>query len=284
MERHKTRGTSQHSAIDRLADHIHSHWGLVVQGRRKDMLQHRLRQRVRTLGLADFDAYLSYLWEGGGFASEQLVIIDAVTTRTTAFFREHEHYDFFADVIAPELKESGALAQRGAKLWSAACSTGQEAYSMAMACELCGDDLGHFPYQVEATDLALEALRRTRNGVYREADLEKLSTPVRRRFFLQSKDRTKSRVRVIPALRRKVNVSKLNLINRSYEMPRDFDVIMLRNCLIYFDRITQVRVARQIADHLRPGGYLMTGHTEHFIGEDIGLKVVRPSIYRKDED
>lgn len=267
--------------VELLARHIHRHWGLVIDQRRRHMLRARLQKRIRELGLVTLEDYADYLFRRGGLASEQSYLIDVVTTRTTSFFREAEHFRYISDVFLQELHASGRLGSQPLQMWSAACSIGQEAYTMAMTCEMAAQRYGPFAYRILATDIAQEAVNGTLHATYPEAHVENLSAAMKSAFLLRSKDRRSPRVRIAKALRDKVRAERLNLVDTAYPYPRNFDVIMLRNCLIYFDAPTQVRVLRQLAGHLREGGLLITGHSEPFEADAVGVECVRPSIYRR---
>jgi len=271
-------------SVDRLAGHIERHWGLVMDVRRRRMLGSRLDRRLRTHGLESLASYADYLFNNGGMASEQDFLIDAVTTQTTSFFREPGHFDLLRDQLSHGFGTRSDGRQR-LKLWSAAASIGHEPFSLAMTCADAsherGQDIG---FDVLATDISTYAVRRTRSAIYAEADVDPVPFDLRRRYLMKSRDPEAKVVRVVPSLRERVTAEPINLVWKEYKQPRDFDVILIRNCLIYFDSETQKRVVTQLAEHLRPGGFLMTGHTEHFRGQEIGLQQVRPSIYRKPED
>lgn len=268
--------------IDQLARMITHRWGLVIDGRRRAMLHYRLSKRVRDLGLKDVFEYAEYATKGPCAAKEAEHLIDVITTQTTSFFREHDHFDFLVQTVLPAYVSATAGSARPIKIWCAACSTGEEAYTLAMACAEFDRRTHRIAYAITATDISSAALSKAWAGVYPRAELANVPTTLQERYFLQSRDRPSEVVRVCSSLRRHVQIKFVNLASHHYEIDHDFDVIMLRNCLIYFDRKEQVQVVRRASQHLRQNGYFFTGHTEHFSETESGMRILRPSIYRKE--
>ena len=269
--------------VDQLISYIRDEWGLVLDGRRRQMLQVRLQRRVRELNLSSLDHYCYFLFQQGGLSREKSLICNAVTTQTTSFFRENHHFDFIRERLVPTLYADGMLG-RPIRAWSAAASTGHEAYSLAMTLADCREALGTFSFSVLATDISQAALLQIQNAVYGAEVAADIPASYRARYLLQGRTRQRHRVRVVRELRDRVTTQQQNLVARSYEISRDFDIILIRNCLIYFDEATQLRVARQLISHLRPGGHLFTGHAEHFSPDALTMDIVAPSIYRKREE
>ncbi len=273
--------TSRSDDIDRLAEHIQARWGLVMDARRRRMMDTRLVQRLHARGFASLGAYTDFLFQPGGLEAENPFLVDTLTTRTTSFFRERAHFDFVTDTVLGQHTSSSLSQGRRLRFWSAAASSGQEAYTLAMVLEDARRQHPSLDYDILATDVSGDALRRVRDAIYSEGAIAGIPESYKTRYLLRSTS-TKTQVRIIKALRQKVRIGRVNLIDERYPLSDTFDVIFLRNCLIYFDKPTQIRVIRQIARHLRPGGYLLTGHTEHFSPSEIRLSNVRPSIYRRE--
>lgn len=279
----KHAGPDAHAeVIDRLARMITHRWGLVIDGRRRAMLHYRLSKRARELGLKSVYEYAEYATTDPCAAKEAEHLIDVITTQTTSFFREHDHFDFLMGTVLPAYVVAAAGTARPIKIWCAACSTGEEAYTLAMACAEFDRRTQRVAYAITATDISSAALSKAWAGVYPRAELANVPAPLQERYFLQSRDRPSDIVRVCSSLRRHVQFKFVNLASHHYDVDHDFDVIMLRNCLIYFDRKEQVQVVRRTAQHLRQSGYFFTGHTEHFSEIESGMRILRPSVYRKE--
>ncbi len=264
-----------------LARYIFEHWGLVVDDRHRSMLQTRLQRRMRELGKPTLEAYCEYLFKRGGIGREHDLICQAVTTQTTSFMREAHHFEFITQVYLPQLRDAGLLDGRILRTWSAAASIGQEAYTLAIVLAEY-QRLHHGPaFEILATDISAEALSQVRNAVYPAKDAAILSPELRARYFLRGRHQLSEYVRLVPDLRRRVTPRHLNLVETPYSIPSGFDIIFIRNCLIYFDSQTRLKVVRALRDRLRPGGLLITGHSEHFPARDLDMQAVGPSLYRR---
>ncbi|MDO9710926.1 CheR family methyltransferase [Paracraurococcus lichenis] len=270
------------SQFRRLAKFIEDYAGIKMPATKKTMLEGRLRKRVAAAGCANLADYCNYLFERNGLELETLSLIDVVTTNKTEFFREPEHFRYLAEKAVPELapwKRPG----RGAvlKVWSAASSTGAEAYTLAMVLTDLAARTAPFEISILGTDISTRVLRTAALGIYPEAMATPIPAPMRQRYLLRSKTPGQGLVRVVPELRRLVQFQRLNLMDDSYPMGRDFDVIFVRNVLIYFDKPTQNGVLERLCDHLVPGGYLVLGHSESLAGQSVPLRPVAPTVFRR---
>jgi chemotaxis protein methyltransferase CheR len=170
---------------------------------------------------------------------------------------------------------------RHLKIWSAACSTGMEAYTIAMVL----DDMlrtGHtFQFRILGTDISTSVLRSAEEAIYTREMIAPVPDEMARRYFLSSRDQSRTEVRVVPELRRSTSFMRMNLMDPVYPVDRDVDIIFCRNVLIYFDKPTQNQVVEQLCSHLRPGGYLIVGHSESMIhNASIRLKQVQPTVFK----
>ncbi|GAA0533563.1 protein-glutamate O-methyltransferase [Rhizomicrobium palustre] len=248
--------------------------GIHITAKKKTLIEGRMRRRMRHLGITSFNAYSKILLEDDPDGDELVDFIDAVTTNKTDFFREPKHFDFLRDVLFPRYIAEG---RRSVKFWSAASSTGAEAYTLAMVAE--NVFAGSVDYSILATDICTEVLAKGTLALYPDSMMEPVPEEYRRRYVLVAKDPTRHEFRVAPQLRGKVQFRQLNLVNDSYPFERDYDVIFLRNVLIYFDRLTQRRVLTKLAEHLRPGGHLFLGHSETLTGAGLPLEQVASTIF-----
>jgi chemotaxis protein methyltransferase CheR len=264
--------------FERLAKFIKSYCGIALNASRHTMLEGRIRRRMRIVGITDINEYCRILFEEAGPAIEAEIIhlMDAVTTNKTDFFREPTHFDYLTGTILPEIARTGV---RQIKAWSAACSIGAEPYTIAMLL----DDFCHkYPgmdYSVLATDLCYQSLERALVGRFPTAMVEPVPEPLLHQYVMRSTDG--SEVRMSPRLRSKVAFARLNLMDEQYPVPTDFDVIFLRNVLIYFDKPTQTAVPTRLCRHLRSGGHLILGHSESVSRTGLPLTSVANTIFRR---
>jgi chemotaxis protein methyltransferase CheR len=204
-----------------------------------------------------------------------------VTTNKTDFFREPSHFSFMRDVAVPELLQRRGRGSRQLKIWSAACSTGMEAYTAAMVLDDMAAAGADFKFSVLGTDISTSVLHLAKTGIYTPEMIAPVPAELAKRYFLLSKDPSRDEVRVVPRLRRSINFMRMNLMDSAYPVDRDVDIIFCRNVLIYFDKPTQQKVVEQLCTHLRPGGYFIVGHSESMIHNDsIVLQQVQPTIFR----
>ncbi len=260
---------------------IESRVGIKLPPAKRTMVEGRLRKRVRALGLSGLQAYGVHLFDRDGLDDELIHLIDCVTTNKTDFFREPSHFEFLRDVAVQQLTQRHGGRPPNLKVWSAAASTGAEAYTAAMVLQdmVAAGKVARF--SILGTDISTEVLREARSAIYPRAFVEPVPSPMQQRYLMRSKDPRDDLVRVTPELRRQVHFERLNLMDESYPFDRDVDVIFCRNVLIYFDRATQQEVLSRLASHLRPGGYLMLGHSESMAGSGVDrLRSVAPTIYQ----
>lgn len=267
---------------DRFRRLIRSVTGISLSPGKAQMIEQRLRRRVVALGLPDTDAFLTQLLDGRLPAQEMEMVIDLITTNTTAFFREPDHFDILSRDVVPAVVAAAPPGRARLKLWSAAASEGAEAWSAAMVLEEQRRAGAAFDYAILGTDISHRMLERARRAVYADAQLATVPAPLQRRYFMGAADPAVAGLsRVVPALRRRVQFRHLNLMADPYPVDRDVDVIFLRNVLIYFEPEDKLRVLRQVMGHLRPGGWLMVGHAESMVVRLEGLAQVRPTIFRR---
>lgn len=264
--------------FDRLAGLIHQYSGIKMPPAKRTMLAVRLRARLAALGLASLDEYCDYIFKDHGLEHELVHLINAVSTNKTDFFREPAHFDFLRDSLLPALARAG---RREVKIWSAAASIGAEAYTIAMVLEAFRRQNRGPDYSIIATDISTEVLKVAVAGQYPRAMIDPVPPDMRSSFVLQSRDPGLDMVRIVPQLRARIAWGHLNLMDGRYPVGRDLDCIFCRNILIYFDRQTQNNVLTRLCDHLRPGGYLILGHSETGAGEGLPVVQVMSTVFRR---
>ena len=267
----------------RLAAFIHDYSGIKMPETKKTMVEGRLRKRVAATGCAHLADYCRHLFEEDGLAAETVHLIDVITTNKTEFFREPEHFRFMADVALPQIvADRRAGPHTLVKVWSTASSIGAEPYTLAMVLAEASERLSGFRSSVLATDISTRVLETAVTAIYPEAMIRPVPPDLRKRYLLRSKQASRGLVRITPELRRMVQFGRLNLMDSSFPIDRDFDIIFCRNMLIYFDKPTQQAVLTRLCNHLRPGGYLFLGHSESLAGFGLPLKPLGTTVFQRD--
>ncbi|MBB3329723.1 chemotaxis protein methyltransferase CheR [Halomonas campaniensis] len=238
----------------RIRELIYRRAGIVLAEHKREMVYSRLAKRLRHYGLTRFGDYLARL-ERQPEAREWEAFTNALTTNLTAFFREAHHFPLLAEHVR---SRPGPI-----RIWSAAASTGEEPYSIAMTlAETLGSRAGEA--RVVGTDIDTEALARARAGIYPLEQVHKLEEARTRRFFQRGTGRQAGLARVRPDLRAMVELEPLNLLAPGWPLKGPFDAIFCRNVMIYFDKATQARILERFAPLLKPDGLLFAGHSENF--------------------
>jgi chemotaxis protein methyltransferase CheR len=266
----------------RLSDFIYAESGIKMPLSKKTMLEARLQKRLRAVGLGSFNEYCTYLFSPDGIANELVHMIDVVTTNKTEFFREPQHFSYLTEQVVPELtRATGAGMRRPFMLWSAACSSGEEPYTIAMVMDQYARKHPGFSFQVLGTDISTKVLDIAREGVYEDDRIEGIPQQLRRVYLMRSKDKTKPLVRIVPEIRTLVRFRRLNFMEEDFGMREKMDVIFCRNVLIYFDRPTQEMVINRLCGHLHSGGFLFTGHSETINGMAVPLRPTANTVSRR---
>jgi chemotaxis protein methyltransferase CheR len=241
---------------------VHQHTGIWLQDGKRAMLSARLAKPVRRLGVASYRAYYGLLCGSAEDSQDFIEFINAVTTNKTSFFREAHHFRYLRQMILPEIE--AAAAQGGRKqvrVWSAACSTGEEVYSIAITLlETISDPAWWL--EVVGSDIDTRVLATARDAIYPVECLGGMEQALIHRYFLAGKGSRAGQVRLKPELTKIVELQRLNLMDERWDLAGSFDVIFFRNALIYFQQDVQDLFLRKMARMLRPGGYLFLGSSE----------------------
>jgi chemotaxis protein methyltransferase CheR len=276
-------GHLSHADFQKISELIGKQVGIRLTPAKQIMVEGRLRRRVHALELDGFRAYADYLFRRDGLTEELPFLINAVTTNKTDFFREPEHFELMqkqlvADLIARRARERNPLL----KVWSAASSTGAEAYTIAMILADMVAQRRDFRFSILGTDISTDVLAQGCRAVYPAEQIAPVPPPLQQRYLMFARrPDLRSEVRIVPELRRLVQFRQLNLMDGSYPFDHDVDIIFLRNVLIYFDKINQAAVISRLVKHLRPGGYLLLGHSESMIGTSVAVRQVAPAVFQK---
>ena len=257
--------------FDQFARFIFDAAGISLTHNKKALVAGRLAKRVQERQLDSYGAYFRLL-TGGAAPDEVQAAIDLLTTNETYFFREPAHFDLLRDL---------ALHARGRaepfRVWSAACSSGEEAYSIAM---VLADCLPGAAWEVVGSDISTRMLARARVGHYPLERAKQLPPAYLRRFCLRGIEEQEGTLLVIRQLRRRVQFVPVNL-NAALPQLGTFDAIFLRNVMIYFNAATKRDVVARLVTQLKPDGYFLTSHSESLHGISDAVQLVAPSIYRR---
>ncbi len=257
--------------------------GLSLGSGKGYLLRGRLQRRMSKLGIDDYGDYLRIISSDSG-AEELQHFVNAITTTKTEFFREREHFDWLSQEIFPSIKQSHIESGRKKiRLWSAGCSSGQEAYSLGMtALDSFRDQLhSEFDLRILGTDVNTEALSIAQAGIYPSEAMGSLGDRPAAPYFKPMMLPEKRLSQAETALTNLIEFRKVNLMQKDYPIATKFDVILCRNVLYYFDPVPRQKVLERLASYLVDGGWLVLSLTE--IGYEVaGLTKVRGHLFRRD--
>lgn len=263
--------------FNQLSDFIYREYGIKMPPAKRIMLQSRLQRRLKELGIPNFKEYCKHVFSKPG-ADEVIHMMDVVSTNKTDFFREPAHFDYLRDHLLPEFS---ARERRVMKIWSAGCSSGEEAYTIAMTISEYNERNTPVAFQILGTDISTKVLTKAKEGYYDDSRVAALPATIRQKYFEKCPPPRQGQVRVSQQLRAAARFGRLNLMDVSYPLQTLVDVIFCRNTMIYFERDTQEDVINKLCRHLRPDGFLFIGHSESIVNMHVPLRHVRPTIYRK---
>lgn len=268
-------------AYDFIAGRVYAHSRIRLGDDKQALVTGRLGKRLRQLGLDSFDAYCEFLDSDRG-VQEIGPLVDLISTNHTHFFRESEHLDYLRDQILGEWVPQLILRGESFRFWSAACSSGEEPYTVAIVLAEYARKHGAYQWQVEASDISSRVLETAQQGIYPEERVKVPEPELLPRYFQKGTGSNAGLYRVKDALRQSVRFHRLNLLQASYPVPPIQHVIFCRNVMIYFDNPTQQELVSKLVAHLSPGGNFVVGHSESLIGINHGLRQIKPGIYRKE--
>jgi chemotaxis protein methyltransferase CheR len=262
-----------------LRQFIHEHTGIALSEHKRALVCSRLSKRLRHHGLQHYSDYYVLLVEHDPEGRELIAMINAITTNKTEFFREQHHFRFLTEEVFPSYRKNPNR-DKPFRLWSAASSSGEEAYSLAMTALDAMPSFNEMDIHILATDIDTDMLSRAAKGIYSLAHAIHIPETLLRRYFLKGQGAHAGEVMAKPLLKSLVHFHRLNLLEKPWPMQEKFDVIFCRNVLIYFDKPTQLDLFRRMAGAIKPGGYLMLGHSEAIHGVNNDFKPAGHSIYQ----
>lgn len=255
--------------------------GITLNEGKKELLRARLGKILRRRGLRSFSDYLKAV-EADRSGEELTLLLDAISTNVTSFYREPDHFHFIESTVIPALAAARTSPEtRKVRIWCAGCSTGEEPYTLAITLRETLPGVDGWDARILATDISTRVLQVARNGVYSQDKLKTMPSPVASRWFVPTEVHGDGGYfRVQPAIRKMVTFAHLNL-HAEYPFKGPFDAIFCRNVMIYFDRPTQESLVNRYYRYLADGGYLFIGHSESLNSVSHPFTYVRPAVYRK---
>ena len=258
--------------LEKIISLVHVHTGITIAPSKKSMLQGRIRQRLKALELESYDDYINYLQTD---SNEKQEFINIITTNETTFFRTQKVWNFFQDEFLPNWKSSSPI-----KIWSAASSTGEEAYSIAMSCEEHKKNYGILRYEIIGTDISTKVLTYAQEAKYSGRNINNFKERFTKLYQIYFKA-VGEEAEILPELRKNVSFSAHNLFSLPKSNISNFDIVFLRNVLIYFKQDDQMRVISNISRAMKSGAILILGESESLNGLSNDFEYVSPQIYKK---
>jgi chemotaxis protein methyltransferase CheR len=262
----------------KLARLVYRLSGINLGPAKKELLKARLAKRLRATGCRNVNQYMRLL-ESDDTGSELVNFLDCITTNKTDFFREPQHFDFLVKEVLPNLER--LTKGQPLRIWSAACSTGEEPYTIAIVLMENKSYWERMGVWLLASDLSTRVLEHGRRGIYAMERVQGIPRQILTRYFQKGRNRWEGFVRVRPELRAMVNFQRINLMD-PFSFDRPLHIIFCRNVMIYFDKPTQERLVEKFYHCLVPGGLLFVGHSESLTGIKHRFRFVRPAIYRRE--
>ena len=265
------------ATFNKFRDIIYEKSGIHLTENKQSLLYARLGKRMRELKIDDHRAYLEFLMADQ--TGEELVhMIDFVSTNVTSFFRESQHFEILSDLM----KEWLSSGQKRFRLWSAACSSGEEPYSIAMTMSEATKGITGIDTKILATDISTRILERAQFGIYQAEDVKPIRMDMRNQYFQRLNESNGNSYKVKQKLANMVVFKRINLSLPPFPMHGPFDAIFCRNVMIYFDNLVRRRLLHEMDRLLKKGGYLFIGHAESLTNiTGNSLRSMRPSVYIK---
>ncbi len=254
---------------------IYDESGISLGDPKRSLLASRLSKRLRDLGLETFSEYYENVM-GEPTREEFTRMLDLISTNKTDFFREPKHFDFLRGQILSELESS-----RRIRIWSSACSSGEEPYTIAITLYEHVANPSQWDFKILASDLSTRVLAKAASGIYDEDRVRDVPPDVVKRHFLRGRGESVGQLKVKPHLAAMIRFRRLNLMDDYFPIKSPLDVIFCRNVMIYFDRLTQEKLVNKFHRYLKPGGYLFIGHSESLQWVAHPFKSLAPTIYQK---
>jgi len=264
--------------FNKIRQIVSQHTGISLSEAKQDLVYSRLSRRLRALGLKNFKSYCDFLQEDDR-DDEMIQFTNAITTNLTSFFREPHHFDYLKSTVYPELKNL-KMHDRRIRIWSSACSTGEEPYSIAITANESFPTATGWDVKILATDLDSNVVTKAKNGIYEMDRVKDIKDSRVRKWFKRKKIKNSELIKASSKLQNIITFKQLNLMN-AWPIKGPFDIIFCRNVVIYFDKPTQKILFDRMANLLAPGGYLFLGHSETLFKITDRFELIGNTIYKK---
>jgi len=266
----------QDREFQEIRDYIKKNFGISMTDEKRTLVFSRLRPIVRDRGFDGFDGFLDWV-RADKTGEARTLLADRLTTNHTFFWREPEHFEYLRNNVFPWI-ESTYAKEKDLRLWCAACSSGEEAYTLQILAQEFFENKQGWNLEILATDISEKVLAQSVQGVYSKESLSVLPDAWLKKYFSPY---DAENMIVKDTVKKNITFRKYNLIEDNYNFKKPIQVIFCRNVMIYFDNPTREGIARRFSKILAEGGYLFIGHSESLSSFDIGLKYAKPAIYRK---
>jgi len=261
--------------LNQLRDLVYQKSGIKLDSSKESLIRARIGKRMRSLGIYSYEDYLKKVIDDKS-EDEVVHLLDVISTNVTSFFRGMDHFGILSNLI----KDWVSSGQKSFKIWSSACSSGEEPYSIAMT--VLNSIESSITCKILATDISTKVLQKAQDGIYEQDKVEQIPKIMKDKYLEIVNGSEKMLYQVKPCLKQMITFKRLNLSEIPFPMRGPIDVVFCRNVMIYFDAKTRQNLVSEIHRLLKPNGYLFIGHAESLIGTSVGFKIVRPSIYVKE--
>lgn len=258
----------------KLTDFVKTNYGINLS-HKKHLIEGRLNNLLMLKGFLSYDDYMEFVFKNPKELSQ---MINALTTNHTYFMREPEHFNYFKDTILPQLEKD--IEEKDIRIWSAASSTGEEAYTLAMIiADYFGSKKSLWDTRILATDISQKVLDIGKKGVYSTESVDKLPDNWKREYFKKLND---DYYEIVPKIKNEVIFAQYNLMNETLPFKKNFHVIFCRNVMIYFEKHTKDKLIHKFYNHTESGGHLIIGLSENVDNAKSLYSFIKPSIFRKE--
>ena len=266
--------------FDQIVKVVYQESGIVLNDK-QELVEARIASLCRKMGYNGAGDFLGRL-KNDQDGSVLIELLDKISTNLTYFFREPAHFKFLSDVFLPELlAKKRKQGSNRVRFWCAACSSGEEPYSLAMVVRDFWDDINDWDFKILGSDISTKMLREASRGEYSSADVEKVSLPMKQRYFTRFGNRHEQNFRINDEIKQMVVFRRINLLGESFPFSGLFDLIICRNVMIYFDQGKKETLLGRFHQYMLDGAYLFTGHAESISGYHHLFKRIKVAIYKK---
>ncbi len=264
-----------------IRDLVYAKSGIWLGENKKGLVKARLAKRIRTFNFKSFKEYQQFILKEEN-SDELIEVINAISTNVTSFFREPEHFQLLEQVILPEIVERKSKAgQKKIRIWSAACSSGEEVYTILMILREYFRDDHSWDIRVLGTDISTKVLGIAKKGCYDQEKIKDLPVHLRKKYFNKFYDDGREIYSVSEEIKKMATFARFNLMDEKFAFQSKLDIIFCRNAMIYFDLESRKCLVKKIFDSIDKIGYFFIGHSESLIGLPSDFKIVSPAVYKK---